>query len=227
MYYKGNSPRDIQDTIYQSFGLRIHYSTISRWNNRFMGKINTFTNTLRSQTSDTMHIDEQMLSVKGEHRWCWNALDSDSRFLLATQITKVRRIKDARGIIQKAKVKISQKPDYVTTDKGKFYVKALRREFPTRARDDVFFNKKGINHLTSKMGNQIIARYHATFRERDKVIRVFKSENMAQRYVDNWQTFYNFVRPHQSFNGLTPAEMAGLNIGAQRNRWLDLIKLSK
>jgi hypothetical protein len=50
---------------------------------------------------------------------------------------------------------------------------------------------------------------------------------MAQRYVDNWQTFYNFVRPHQSFNGLTPAEMAGLNIGAQRNRWLDLIKLSK
>ena len=58
--------------------------------------------------------------------------------------------------------------------KAHFYVKALRTEFPTRARDDVFFNKKGINHLTKKMGNQIIERYHSTFRERDKVIRGFK-----------------------------------------------------
>ena len=85
-----------------------------------MAKINNYTNTLKPQTSDTMHIDEQMLSIKGEHSWCWNALDSDSRFLLATQITKVRTIRDARGIIQKAKAQISQKPDYVATDKGTF-----------------------------------------------------------------------------------------------------------
>ena len=226
MYYKGNSLRDIQDTLYQNFGLRLHHETIRRWNNRFMERIGTYTNTLRPQTSDTMHIDEQMLSVKGEHRWCWNALDSDSRFLLATQITKVRRIKDAQGIIKKAKAVISEKPDYVATDKGHFYVKALRKEFPTGARDDVFFNKKGINHLTSKMGNQIIERYHATFRERDKVIRGFKSEKTANRYVDNWKTYYNFIKPHMTFNGLTPSEVAGINIGAERNRWLSLIKLS-
>ena len=191
-----------------------------------MQRINSYTNTLRPQTSDTMHIDEQMLSVKGEHRWCWNALDSDSRFLLATQITKVRRIRDAVGIIKKAKAQISQKPDYVATDRGKFYVKALRKEFPTNARDDVFFHKKGINHLTSKMGNQIIERYHATFRERDKVIRGFKSEKTAEKYVENWKTYYNFIKPHMSFNGLTPSEVAGINIGSERNRWLSLINLS-
>ena len=226
MYYKGNSLRDIQDTLYQSFGLKLHHETIRRWINRFMEKINAYTNTLKPQTSDTMHIDEQMLSVKGEHRWCWNAMDSDSRFLLATQITKVRRIKDARGIIQKAKTVISEKPDYVATDKGKFYIRALKREFPSHARDDVFFNKKGINHLTSKMGNQIIERYPATFRERDKVIRGFKSEKTAENYVDNWRTYYNFVKPHMSFNGLTPSQVAGINMGAERNRWLSLLRLS-
>ena len=76
------------------------------------------------------------------------------------------------------------------------------------------------------MGNQIIERYHATFRERDKVIRGLKSEKTAERYVENWKTYYNFIKPHMSFNGLTPSEVAGINIGVERNRWLSLIKLS-
>lgn len=227
MYYKGNSLRDIQDTLYKNFGLKLHHETVRRWINRFMGRINQYVATLKPQTSDTMHIDEQALHIGKENEWCWNALDSDSRFLLATQITKVRRIKDARGIIQKAKAVISQKPDYVATDKGKFYIRALRREFPTRARDTyVMFHKKGINHLTSKMGNQIIERYHATFRERDKVIRGFKSEETANNYVENWRTYYNFVKPHMALEGLTPSEVAGISIGAERNRWLSLIRLS-
>ena len=152
MYYKGNSLRDTQNTLYQSFGLKLHHEKIRRWNNRFVKKINSYTNTIRLQTSDTMHIDEQMLSVKGEHRWCWNTLDSDSRFLLATQITKVRRIKDARGIIQKTKAIISEKLDYVATDEGAFYIKTLKREFPTNTGNNVFFHKKGISHLNSKNG---------------------------------------------------------------------------
>jgi transposase-like protein len=36
MYYKGNSLRDIQNTIYTSFGLKLHHEPIRRWNNRFM-----------------------------------------------------------------------------------------------------------------------------------------------------------------------------------------------
>ncbi len=226
MYYKGNSLRDIQDTLYQNFGFRVDYSTISRWNNRFMAKINVYTDNLKPQTSDKMHIDEQVLNIKGKNEWCWNALDSKSRFLLATQITKVRRVKDARAIIQKAKDKLSNKPDFLATDKGPFYTKAVRKEFPTHARIDVFYNKKGVNHVRTKMDNQIIERYHSTFRERDKVMRGFKSEATTQRYLDNWATFYNFVRPHQSFNGMTPAFMAGIDIGNERNRWLGLLKSS-
>ena len=53
--------RDIQDTIYQSFGLKLHHETIRRWNNRFMGKINNYVSTLKPQTSEKMHIDEQVI----------------------------------------------------------------------------------------------------------------------------------------------------------------------
>ena len=62
--------------------------------------------------------------------------------------------------------------------------------------------------------------------QRDKVIRGLKSDKTAEVYMENWKTFYNFVKPQMTFKGLTPSEVAGINIGQDRNRWMGLIKLS-
>jgi transposase-like protein len=235
MYYKGNSLRDIQNTIYTSFGLKLHHETIRRWNNRFMGRINQYVSTLKPQTSEKMHIDEQVIQVGKENVWCWNAMDNKTRFLLAQQLTKVRTIEDARGIMQKAKAVISQRPKEIATDKGKFYPEAVRKEFGgVGGHGRMYLNlprtrnrpHKTSSHLTKKRDNQIIERYHGTFRERDKVIRGLKSDASAERYMENWKTYYNFVKPHMTFNGLTPSEVAGISIGNDRNKWLGLIKLS-
>ncbi len=196
--------------------------------NRFMSRINDYTNTLKPQTSERIHIDEQSVQIGKANEWCWNVLDNKTRFLLANQITKSRFINDARSIMQKAKPYLSQKPTEIATDKGKFYPKAIRREFMIgwHRIHGLNVQDESLLHATSKMDNQLIERYHATYRERDKVIRGLKSEKTAKRYIENWKTFYNFVRPHQTFNGLTPSEVAGISIGNERNRWLSLIKLS-
>ena len=55
----------------------------------------------------------------------------------------------------------------------------------------------------------------------------FKNEKTADRYIENWKTYYNFVKPHMALNGFTPSEMAGISIGADRNRWLTLIRLAQ
>jgi transposase-like protein len=183
-----------------------------------------------------MHIDEQVIQVGKDNVWCWNALDNKTRFLLAQQLTKTRTTNDARHIIQKAKGVISQRPKEIATDKGKFYIRAVRKEFGgeggrgrrhlniARTQD---LQRKSSDHLTTKMDNQVIERYHGTFRERDKVIRGLKSDETAEVYMENWKTYYNFIKPHMTFEGLTPAQMAGLNVSQERNRWLGLIKASQ
>ncbi|MDE1849592.1 MAG: IS1 family transposase [Candidatus Micrarchaeota archaeon] len=57
MYYKGNSLRDIQNTLWQSFGLKLHHETIRRWNNRFMGKINDYTATLKPRITLSLSLN--------------------------------------------------------------------------------------------------------------------------------------------------------------------------
>jgi transposase-like protein len=235
LQFKGCSYRDIQNTIYQSFGLKLHHETIRRWNNRFMGRINSYVSTLKPQTSEKMHIDEQVIQVGKENVWCWNALDNKTRFLLAQQLTKTRTIENAREIMQRAKQVISQRPKEIATDKGQFYKEAVRKEFGgVGGRGRRHLNiartqnlpRKTSDHLTTKRDNQIIERYHGTFRERDKVIRGLKNDATAEQYMENWKTYYNFVKPHMTFNGLTPSEVAGISIGNERNRLLSLIKLS-
>ncbi|ALV62985.1 hypothetical protein ADU37_CDS12860 [Thermococcus sp. 2319x1] len=38
--------------------------------------------------------------------------------------------------------------------------------------------------------------------------------------------YYNFIRPHMSLNGKTPAEEAGIDLNLGNNKWLDLLKKS-
>ena len=73
----------------------------------------------------------------------------------------------------------------------------------THAHNFVLNNRVDVNHITNRIGNRMIERYHATFRERDKVIRGFKSEKTADKYTENWRTYYNYVKPRMALNGLT------------------------
>lgn len=116
LFFKGLSLRDISDTIYQFYGLRLHHETIRRWIMRFTEKANDYVNKLQPKLSNKWHTDEQMVKVKGKWLWNWNVLDSDTRFLIANNLTKGREIKDARKVFQKTKEIAETNPNEIVTD---------------------------------------------------------------------------------------------------------------
>jgi len=168
-----------------------------------------------------------MIKVKGKWEWNWNVLDEETRFLIANNLTGSRFIDDARQVFKKAKQVATVKPEFIVSDGLWSYEKSIAREFPSnnpKSRNSTKHVR--LESFEKKPNNNIIERYHNSFREFDKVRRGFKSENTAQGISDGFRVYYNFVRKHKGISNQTPAEKSGISLNLDRNRWLSLLKQS-
>jgi len=224
LYFKGVSLRKITDHIKQFYGLKVHFSTILRWIQKYVQLMKGYVNGFTPQVSDVWHVDEMAVNVKGQYRWLWNLMDNDTRFILAMQMSKSREIQDARKVFAEAKDVAKVKPKIVVTDGLHAYEDAFRKEFFT-------LRSPRTKHLRlvsirDKVNNNPIERFHGTVRERDKVMRALKNDKPTNQIIEGFRIYYNFLRPHMSLNGLTPAEIANINLELEGNKWLSLIKQS-
>lgn len=224
LYFKGVSLRKIQDHLKQFYELKVTHVTIYNWIKRFTKLMNIYVEKLNPQVSGMWHTDEQMVKIKKKDKWayCWNVIDAETRFLLANNITEGREIGDARAVFKKAK-DVRNNPDIVVTDGLQSYKKAIRREFNRHGGKTEHIGGAGVS---KKDNNNKVERFHNTFRERDKVIRGFQNTNTAQDWANAFRLYYNFIRPHSKFNGLTPSQVAGLKLNLPANRWEGLLRMS-
>lgn len=110
----------------------------------------------------------------------------------------------------------------MVTDGLQSYNKAFKKEFFTlRGPRTRHIRNVGFRDKTN---NNLIERFHGTVRERDKVMRALKREGTP--IIDGYKVYYNFLRPHMSLNGKTPAEVAGIDLDLEGNKWLSLIRKS-
>jgi hypothetical protein len=56
---------------------------------------------------------------------------------------------------------------------------------------------------------------------RNKTQRGLKGEYSA--FVRGHQVYYNFIRPHESLQGYTPAEIADINLNLGDKKWENLL----
>lgn len=225
LYYKGISLRKIKDHLKQFYALEVHHETLRRWIVKFTRIMVGYTDKITPVVSDTWHVDEQVIKSKGKHVWVWNSLDSETRFLLATKVTEKRSIKDARKVLRKSKKTAEYKPEFIVTDGLFSYEKAISREFHARRLPKTHHIR--LAKFEDKVNNNLIERYHSTFRERDKVMRGFKGNHNAQFFSEGFRMYYNYLRPHQGLDGMTPAQMAGIDFEFNGgNRWLQLIRVA-
>jgi len=126
------------------------------------------------------------------------------------------------GLFQKAKETAKQDPEFIVSDGLPADIKVFKKEFYTLKKPRVQHIRKP--RFTDHTNNNIVERLNGTIREREKVMRSMKSDDTADELMEGFRTYYNFIRPHQSLEGKTPAEVSGLDLDLGENKWLSLIK---
>jgi transposase-like protein/DNA-directed RNA polymerase subunit M/transcription elongation factor TFIIS len=224
LFFKGISTRKIVDHLQQFYGIEVTHVAILKWIRKYSQLIKEYVKDFQPQTSGIWHTDEMTLNIDGQMKWLWNCMDHKTRFLLASQISTKREVSDAQLVFALAKAATANKPDYVITDGLHAYSRAFNKEFYTAKMPRPQHVR--LPSIRERPNNNEVERLHGTIRERTKTMRGLDNEKTA--FVDGFQSFYNYLRPHMGLDGKTPAEAAGVNLKLEGNKWKALIgKASK
>ena len=58
-----------------------------------------------------------------------------------------------------------------------------------------------VPNIRNRSNNNMVERLHGTIREGNKVMRGLDHEESAQKMIDGFGIYYNFIRPHMALNG--------------------------
>jgi transposase-like protein len=225
LYFKGVSLRKISDHLKQFHDIDVCFTTVFRWIDHYITIMDEYTRQFKPQLGDLWNVDEMMVSVNGDWFYLWNVIDDETRFHLASVISKERKIADARKVLITAKKRShGKKPSFIITDGLKSYVKAIDEEFHTANKKTIHVGNVGIRGKKAGkdiFDNNLVERLHGTIRERNKTQRGLKDEYSA--FLRGHQLYYNFIRPHQSLYNKTPAEVANIDLNLGKNKWKKLL----
>ena len=229
LYYSGMSLRKIQEHLQMFTPKNSHYSTIYRWIVKYVNIISTLTDNLQIQSGQELMSDEMEYHRLGEQNWFVDVMDTQTRFMVASDYMKSRTIDNLTKVLKKGKLVTGEQIKIVTTDGLQGYQRVLKKSFGLKTH---WNHKSPIVHnvvIASERGfNHKIERLHNTIRDRTKIMRGFHgSLESAKAIMKGMEIYYNFVRKHQGIDNKTPSEEAIPELALSTNKWLSLIKLSK
>jgi transposase InsO family protein len=98
-------------------------------------------------------------------------------------------------------------PEQILTDNGKVFTGRFHHP-PVEVLFDRICREQGVEHLLTQPRSPTttgkVERFHRTLRVEFDTTQVFTSITAAQGALDEWVTYYNTQRPHQSLGDVTP-----------------------
>lgn len=207
--------------------------TIWRWIEKYVPQVDGLLSNFTPQLSGTWHVDETTLRFRpsrpltdrqrtkrvrrpGVDWWQWDAIDRGTRFVVGTHISKTRTWAYGLAFLREC-ADLAPKPREIVTDDLNVYLRLVNRIFYSRR------PSRRVEHVHSVggfRGNQLIERWHGTLEDRVTPMRGLKSPRT--RIPRGIAIDYNFLRPHLSLGGRTPAQAAGIELPFN-DGWSNLI----
>ena len=154
--------------------------------------------------SDEWHADETVVKINGQKYYIWFIIDSETRFVLGFHLSPHRGSDQAFTLLNS--VKDLGTTNAIVSDRYSAY------KVPVKSVLGSSVKHIRVESFKDDISNNLIESFHHQFKAWYRTKQGFKSFKSANNLISMFIFFYNFVRPHSSLNGLTPAQVAGLSL---------------
>ena len=235
MYFSGESLPKVATNLRKFLSVYVHPRKILEWIQKYAPMVDDFTSQFQPQLCGIYHADETAIKFrprtpltqeerakrvrrKGEQYWHFDAIDEKTRFLVSLHVSKDRGIEDTVAFFKDCAYN-TPRPQAIITDDMNAYPRAFNKMFWS-----CYLDRK-VRHLHThgfgaRMNNQPIERWHSTLKDRLKPMRGLVSPDT--QVLRGFAIHYNFIRPHSSLHGSTPAKAAQIDLPFE-DGWGDLI----
>ena len=206
-YFEGLSLRKVTRQIYKIWNVEVSNATIYRWIKKYVPMVNEYVDQFKANTQGHhLHHDETVIKAGGENIYYWDMIDQQTKFLLSGRVSGRHRGKPQARRMYKDALRLSEgKPEAIHCDGCVSYETAFYQAY---GKGYVTFDSRiGIN--SKGHTNNPIERFHSTLKDRLKPMRGLKNPNAV---MDGFRIHYNYIRPHQSLKGKTPAQASGIDL---------------
>jgi transposase-like protein len=214
LYFTGESLRNVQKFL-KLQGVNVSHVAVGKWIKKYVGLMQNYVEKIVPKVGDTWRADEIYMKIKGDQKYLFAMMDDETRFLIAQEVAETKEMHDARLLFGKARRLMNKEPKVLITDGLPSYSVACRAVYKgaKHVRKITFDGKVHNNNKMERMNGEI--------RDREKTMRGLKKKRTP--ILTGYQIYHNYIRPHESLNGKTPADACGIQIQGQ-DKWKTLIE---
>ncbi|MFJ8188138.1 IS6 family transposase [Streptomyces sp. NPDC096105] len=170
--------REVEELMLER-GVTVSYETIRRWCVKFGQQYANLLLRRRPRPGDEWHLDEVFIKINGEQKYLWRAVDQNGN-VLDILVQSRRDTAAARRFFRRLLTKTGEAPRVIVTDKLRSYRAAHREVMPS------------IEHRSHKGLNNRAENSHQPTRQRERVMKGFRSVGTAQRFL----AAFSGISPH-------------------------------
>ncbi len=175
------SYRDVEELM-AARGVVLTYEAV-RYGCRKFGQ--AYANQLRHRRprpGDKWHLDEVLLTIRGERHYLWRAVDQDGH-VLDILVQRRRNKQVAKKFFRKLLKGLTYVPRVIITDKLRSYGAAKREMLPS------------VEHRQHRYLNNRAENSHQPTRQRERRMQRVKSSGHAQRFLSAYGPISQHFRP--------------------------------